>query len=147
MSPRLQRYQESDYMDPDQVLCLGALFDIAATNVNIIYLIYLKHWSLIICVFLSLIYWNDKCQYQGLDMGRKLCILGFCRSVEMLSDVVEDIVVEHGGEVDTCLFYSLLYFFLQHQTASPLSLPMLTLLSTCRLSLQKKRAKVACMKS
>nr|GMD44527.1 uncharacterized protein LOC109181692 [Ipomoea batatas] len=67
MSPRLQRYQESDYMDPDQVLCLGALFDIAATN--------------------------------GLDMGRKLCILGFCRSVEMLSDVVEDIVVEHGGEV------------------------------------------------
>ncbi|XP_019187121.1 PREDICTED: uncharacterized protein LOC109181692 [Ipomoea nil] len=67
MSPRLQRYQESDYMDPAQGLCLGALFDIAATN--------------------------------GLDMGRKLCILGFCRSVEMLSDVVEDIVVEHGGEV------------------------------------------------
>lgn len=41
-------------------------------------------------------------------MGRKLCILGFCRSVEMLSDVVEDIVVEHGGEVDTSLFYSFL---------------------------------------
>lgn len=42
MSQRLQRFQESDYMDPDQGLCLGALFDIAATNVNIIYL---KHWS------------------------------------------------------------------------------------------------------
>ncbi|VFQ75025.1 unnamed protein product [Cuscuta campestris] len=67
MVQRVQRYQESDYMDPEQGLCLGALFDIAATN--------------------------------GLDMGRKLCILGFCRSVEMLSDVVEDIVVEQGGEV------------------------------------------------
>ncbi|CAN6461390.1 unnamed protein product [Victoria cruziana] len=64
---RLQRFQESDYMDPDQKLCLGALFDIAATN--------------------------------GLDMGRKLCIFGFCRSIEMLSDVVEDAVLEHGGEV------------------------------------------------
>ncbi|XP_010918639.1 uncharacterized protein [Elaeis guineensis] len=66
-SQRLQRYQESDYMDPNQGLCLGALFDIAATN--------------------------------GLDMGRRLCIFGFCRSVEMLSDVVEDAVLEHGGEV------------------------------------------------
>ncbi|RAL51645.1 hypothetical protein DM860_010363 [Cuscuta australis] len=67
MVQRVQRYQEIDYMDPEQGLCLGALFDIAATN--------------------------------GLDMSRKLCILGFCRSVEMLSDVVEDIVVEQGGEV------------------------------------------------
>ncbi|CAH9114338.1 unnamed protein product [Cuscuta epithymum] len=67
IAKRVQRYKESDYMDPHQVLCLGSLFDIAATN--------------------------------GLDMGRKLCILGFCRSVEMLSDVVEDIVLEQGGEV------------------------------------------------
>ncbi|KAL9429403.1 hypothetical protein AB3S75_031252 [Citrus x aurantiifolia] len=66
-SQRFQRFQESDYMDPNQRLCLGALFDIAATN--------------------------------GLDMGRRLCILGFCRSIEMLSDVVEDTVLEHGGEV------------------------------------------------
>ncbi|CAK9160785.1 unnamed protein product [Ilex paraguariensis] len=66
-SQRLQRFQESNYMDPNQGLCLGALFDIAATN--------------------------------GLDMGRRLCIFGFCRSIEMLSDVVEDTVLEHGGEV------------------------------------------------
>ncbi|XP_062005401.1 uncharacterized protein LOC133722535 [Rosa rugosa] len=66
-SQRYQRFQESDYMDTEQGLCLGALFDIAATN--------------------------------GLDMGRRLCILGFCRSIEMLSDVVEDTVLEHGGEV------------------------------------------------
>ncbi|ONK57013.1 uncharacterized protein A4U43_C10F15660 [Asparagus officinalis] len=66
-SLKLQRFQESDYMDPDQGLCLGALFDIAATN--------------------------------GLDTGRRLCIFGFCRSIEMLSDVVEDTVLEHGGEV------------------------------------------------
>ncbi|URD78985.1 hypothetical protein MUK42_18814 [Musa troglodytarum] len=65
----VQRFQESDYMDPNQGLCLGALFDIAATN--------------------------------GLDMGRRLCIFGFCRSIEMLSDVVEDTIVEHGGEVVT----------------------------------------------
>ncbi|XP_050230259.1 uncharacterized protein LOC126679303 isoform X2 [Mercurialis annua] len=64
---RFQRFQESSYMDPKQGLCLGALFDIAATN--------------------------------GLDMGRRLCIFGFCRSIEMLSDVVEDTVLEHGGEV------------------------------------------------
>lgn len=32
-------------------------------------------------------------------MGRRLCIFGFCRSIEMLSDVVEDTVLEHGGEV------------------------------------------------
>ncbi|KAI3512138.1 hypothetical protein L1887_19352 [Cichorium endivia] len=67
ISPKLQQYKESNYMDPSQGLCLGALFDIAATN--------------------------------GLDMGRRLCIIGFCRSIEMLSDVVEDTVLEHGGEV------------------------------------------------
>ncbi|BBH07772.1 hypothetical protein Prudu_019792 [Prunus dulcis] len=38
-------------------------------------------------------------QSRGLDTGRKLCIFGFCRSIEMLSDVVEDTVLEHGGEV------------------------------------------------
>lgn len=32
-------------------------------------------------------------------MGRRLCIIGFCRSIEMLSDVVEDSVLEQGGEV------------------------------------------------
>lgn len=32
-------------------------------------------------------------------MGRRLCIFGFCRSIEMLSDVIEDTVLEHGGEV------------------------------------------------
>ncbi|KAL6574879.1 hypothetical protein OROMI_012164 [Orobanche minor] len=67
MTQRSQRFQESNYMDPNQNLCLGALFDIAATN--------------------------------GLDMGRRLCIIGFCRSIEMLCDVVEDTVLEHGGEV------------------------------------------------
>ncbi|XP_055809149.1 uncharacterized protein LOC129877653 [Solanum dulcamara] len=67
VSSRYQRFRESSYMDPNQSLCLGALFDIAATN--------------------------------GLDMGRKLCIIGFCRSIEMLSDVVEDTVLEHGGEI------------------------------------------------
>ncbi|XP_057420284.1 uncharacterized protein LOC130714399 [Lotus japonicus] len=66
-SKKFQRFQETDYMDPNQGLCLGALFDIAATN--------------------------------GLDMDRRLCIFGFCRSIEMLSDVVEDTVLEHGGEV------------------------------------------------
>ncbi|KEH42180.1 hypothetical protein MTR_1g063100 [Medicago truncatula] len=65
---KYQRYQESNYMDPNQGLCLGALFDIAATN--------------------------------GLDMSRRLCIFGFCRSIEMLSDVVEDTVLEHGGELE-----------------------------------------------
>uniref|UniRef100_A0A0D9Z270 DUF7811 domain-containing protein n=1 Tax=Oryza glumipatula TaxID=40148 RepID=A0A0D9Z270_9ORYZ len=65
----IRRFQESSYMDPNQSLCLGALFNIAATN--------------------------------GLDMGRRLCIFGFCRSIEMLSDVVEDTVLEHGGEVVT----------------------------------------------
>ncbi|PNT78178.1 hypothetical protein BRADI_1g74862v3 [Brachypodium distachyon] len=64
---KFRRFQESSYMDPNQSLCLGSLFNIAATN--------------------------------GLDMGRRLCIFGFCRSIEMLSDVVEDTVLEHGGEV------------------------------------------------
>ncbi|GAA0142412.1 aldolase [Lithospermum erythrorhizon] len=66
-SQRFRRFKESDYMDPDQSLCLGALFNIAATN--------------------------------GLDSARRLCIFGFCRSIEMLSDVVEDTVLENGGEV------------------------------------------------
>nr|GEX49841.1 hypothetical protein [Tanacetum cinerariifolium] len=66
-SPKLQQFKESNYMDPAQGLCLGALFDIAATN--------------------------------GLDTGRRLCIIGFCRSIEMLSDVVEDTVLQHGGEI------------------------------------------------
>uniref|UniRef100_A0A804RAU1 DUF7811 domain-containing protein n=1 Tax=Zea mays TaxID=4577 RepID=A0A804RAU1_MAIZE len=30
---KLRRFQESSYMDPNQSLCLGALFNIAATNV------------------------------------------------------------------------------------------------------------------
>lgn len=64
---RYRRFKEEDYMDPKQGLCLGAIFDIVATN--------------------------------GLDMGRRLCVFGFCRSVEMLSDVVEDTVLEQGGEV------------------------------------------------
>lgn len=33
-SQKFQRFQESDYMNPEQGLCLGALFDIAATNVR-----------------------------------------------------------------------------------------------------------------
>ncbi|ESQ46278.1 hypothetical protein EUTSA_v10000465mg [Eutrema salsugineum] len=32
----------------------------------------------------------------SVSMGRRLCIYGFCRSIEMLSDVVEDTVLEHG---------------------------------------------------
>uniref|UniRef100_A0A7I4DYJ6 DUF7811 domain-containing protein n=1 Tax=Physcomitrium patens TaxID=3218 RepID=A0A7I4DYJ6_PHYPA len=32
---RRRRYKEEDYMDPKQGLCLGAIFDIAATNVVI----------------------------------------------------------------------------------------------------------------
>ncbi|CAM6085900.1 unnamed protein product [Calypogeia fissa] len=64
---RLKRYREEDYMDPKQGLCLGAIFDIAATN--------------------------------GVDMGRRFCVFGFCRSIEMLSDVVEDTILERGGEV------------------------------------------------
>lgn len=91
---RFQRFQESDYMDPEQGLCLGALFDIAATNVSKPFCCY---WT---CPFLTT--WFDECGnflFQGLDMGRRLCIIGFCRSIEMLSDVVEDTVLEHGGEV------------------------------------------------
>lgn len=37
-------------------------------------------------------------------MGRRLCIFGFCRSIEMLSDVVEHTVLEHGGEVCCYIF-------------------------------------------
>jgi hypothetical protein len=36
---------------------------------------------------------------QGLDRGRRFCVFGFCRSIEMLNDVVEDTVVDLGGEV------------------------------------------------
>eukprot|EP00897_Mesotaenium_endlicherianum_P000528 jgi/Mesen1/10476/ME000083S09980 len=64
---RWRQYREEDYMDPQQRLCLGALFDIAATN--------------------------------GLDSGRRVCVVGFCRSIEMLSDVVQDMVADYGGEV------------------------------------------------
>jgi hypothetical protein len=90
------RCQESSYMDPNQSLCLGALFNIAATNVN-------TYCCLSYHVFIS---FSNSVVYhlksQGLDMGRRLCIFGFCRSVEMLSDVVEDTVLEHGGEVCVC---------------------------------------------
>lgn len=44
-------------------------------------------------------------------MGRRLCIFGFCRSIEMLSDVVEDTVLEHGGEV-CCYIFSCNYHFI-----------------------------------
>lgn len=37
-------------------------------------------------------------------MGRRLCIFGFCRSIEMLCDVIEDTVLEHGGEVRMIIF-------------------------------------------
>ncbi|XP_062216770.1 uncharacterized protein LOC133916900 isoform X2 [Phragmites australis] len=90
----LRRFQESSYMDPNQSLCLGALFNIAATNVNIYCCLFSYH------VFISLVIYYHFIS-QGLDMGRRLCIFGFCRSVEMLSDVVEDTVLEHGGEVVT----------------------------------------------
>ena len=43
-------------------------------------------------------------------MGRRLCIFGFCRSIEMLSDVVEDTVLEHGGEVRHILSIQTLIF-------------------------------------
>lgn len=43
-------------------------------------------------------------------MGRRLCIFGFCRSVEMLCDVVEDTVLEHGGEV--CIVYLSVFYTL-----------------------------------
>jgi len=67
VSHRYRRFQEENYMDPNQGLCLGAIFDIVATN--------------------------------GLDLGRRFCMFGFCRSIEMLSDMVEDTVLEQGGEV------------------------------------------------
>jgi hypothetical protein len=40
---KLRRFQESSYMDPNQSLCLGALFNIAATNVNICYFLLAYH--------------------------------------------------------------------------------------------------------
>ena len=40
---------------------------------------------------------------KGLDMGRRFCVVGYCRSIEMLSDVVEDSVREQGGEVSTSI--------------------------------------------
>ncbi|CAL2273401.1 unnamed protein product [Prunus armeniaca] len=60
---RFQRFQESDYMDTEQGLCLGALFDIAATNVNkpfhyyfyclscnlIVYMFFFFFWVLLFC--------------------------------------------------------------------------------------------------
>lgn len=63
----VRRFREEEYMDPQQQLCLGALFDIAATN--------------------------------GLDPSRRFCVLGFCRSIEMLNDVVAEAVLYHGGEI------------------------------------------------
>ncbi|ONK79912.1 uncharacterized protein A4U43_C01F11740 [Asparagus officinalis] len=36
LSHKLQHFQESDYMDPDQDLCLDALFNIAATNCKVL---------------------------------------------------------------------------------------------------------------
>jgi len=40
---KLRRFQESSYMDPNQSLCLGALFNIAATNVDICYYLFAYH--------------------------------------------------------------------------------------------------------
>ncbi|KAJ8899967.1 hypothetical protein K2173_019672 [Erythroxylum novogranatense] len=89
---RYQRFQESDYMDPNQGLCLGALFDIAATNVRNSCCLFFNFVS-------NIFYYYNILSLQGLDTGRRLCIFGFCRSIEMLSDVVEDTVLEHGGEI------------------------------------------------
>jgi len=95
-----QKFHESAYMDPAQGLCLGALFDIAATNVCNAYFFGLLNLN--IQMIMQCIVYK---QCQGLDMGRRLCIFGFCRSVEMLSDVVEDTVLEHGGEV--CIYHEI----------------------------------------
>jgi hypothetical protein len=35
----------------------------------------------------------------GVDPTRRLHLLGFCRSVQNLSDVVEDAVLQRGGQV------------------------------------------------
>ncbi|XP_019056900.1 PREDICTED: uncharacterized protein LOC104805233 isoform X1 [Tarenaya hassleriana] len=94
---RFQRFQESDYMDPHQGLCLGALFDIAATNVRNSSSGMLNKKNTSIVAYHLMQY--SMHLPQGLDAGRRLCILGFCRSIEMLSDVVEDTVLEHGGEI------------------------------------------------
>jgi hypothetical protein len=53
--------------------------------------------------------------YQGLDMGRRLCIFGFCRSIEMLSDVVEDTVLEHGGEVIPWILSTCIFLMAEHE--------------------------------
>ncbi|GJP39155.1 hypothetical protein CLOM_g23548 [Closterium sp. NIES-68] len=37
--------------------------------------------------------------FNGLDASRLFCVVGFCRSPEMLSDVVQDTVLMAGGEV------------------------------------------------
>lgn len=89
-------------MDPKQELCLGALFDIAATNVSNHHQITLSDYINPLCNLSNAVPTYVDCSnmsIQGLDMGRRLCIFGFCRSIEMLSDVVEDTVLEHGGEV------------------------------------------------
>jgi hypothetical protein len=46
---------------------------------------------------------------QGLDMGRRFCVCGFCRSIEMLNDVVQDTVLEQGGTVNFPLFHFSLF--------------------------------------
>lgn len=46
---------------------------------------------------------------QGLDMGRRFCVCGFCRSIEMLNDVVQDTVLEQGGKVNFPLFHFSLF--------------------------------------
>lgn len=75
---KLRRFQESSYMDPNQSLCLGALFNIAATNVKYLLLLttflpYLdfifvtpfdisgpRHGQKIMHLWLLPFYWNVK---------------------------------------------------------------------------------------
>ncbi|CAI5503449.1 unnamed protein product [Closterium sp. Naga37s-1] len=70
------RFSERRYMDPQQGLCLASLFDIRAFNVS-----------------------AREGRGDGLDASRLFCVVGFCRSPEMLSDVVADTVLMAGGEV------------------------------------------------
>jgi hypothetical protein len=35
----------------------------------------------------------------GRDLSRRVHVLGFCRSIDMLSEAVEDTVLSHGGEI------------------------------------------------
>ena len=98
-------------MDPAQELCLGALFDIAATNVCK-YIPFLLQLNTIDTTGI----YPTVFKCQGLDMGRRLCIYGFCRSVEMLSDVVEDTVLEYGGEVCVETSLSISEHFLSHSS-------------------------------